>query len=104
MQTIFLFFLGDEFGSRIPGHSLLWSRLGRLFAWEGTHVSRSYIVVGYICVEYFCWVSSIMDFCHTNGFMGLRKINNQGRSISTSVINMSSLGKAIHCAKPNLKC
>lgn len=99
---------GDEFGSRIPGHSLLQRRLERLFAqwhrWEDTHGTRKFYAVGYICVECFFCVFGIIVFCHTNGFMGLWKINNQGRSISTLVINVSSLGKAIHCAKPNLKC
>lgn len=100
--------VGVEFGSGIPGHSLLQSRLERLFAWwhrwEDTHGTRIFYAVAYICVEYFCRVFSIIVFCHTNGFMGLWKINDQGRSISTLVIKVSSLGKAIHCAKPNLKC
>lgn len=106
MQTIVLF-LGNEFGSRIPGHSLLQGRLGRVFAWwhrqEDTHVSKRCYAVGCICVEYFCCVSSIIVFCCTNGIMELWKMNNQGRSISTLVISVSPLGKAIQCAKSNLK-
>lgn len=86
---------------------ILFCRLERLFVWwyrwEDRHGRRFY-AVGYVCVEYFCHVFSSIVFCHTNGFMGLWIINNQGRSISTLVINVSSLGKAIHCAKPNLKC
>lgn len=104
----FFFFFGDAFGSRIPGQSILQGRLGRMFAlwhrWENTHVSRRCYTVGYVCVEYSCRVSSVIVFCHTNGFMGLQKINNQGRSISTLVINVSPLGKTIYCAKPNRKC
>lgn len=106
--SFFFFFFGDAFGSRIPGQSILQGRLGRMFAlwhrWENTHVSRRCYTVGYVCVEYSCRVSSVIVFCHTNGFMGLQKINNQGRSISTLVINVSPLGKTIYCAKPNRKC
>ena len=29
----FFFFFGGELGSKIPGHSVLQDRLGRMFAW-----------------------------------------------------------------------
>lgn len=39
-----IYFFGDEFGHRIPGHSIFPGRLGRMFAWqhrwEDIHVSR----------------------------------------------------------------
>ena len=105
-QTIFLFWemnLDPEFQVILSGRA----------GWEGCCMAaqmgrqtreQTVFRVGFHCVGYFCSVSSIRVFCHTSGFIGLQKINNQGRSISTILISVSPVGKVVHCAKPNLKC